>query len=797
MKRFFFLVCVCIAGAISSNAQTREALEDSVIVGGISRSLINLAMDTDQMKVDDKLMLHWTYAEFMKTVSREHLASFSDDELKGILAFYRTNAYRYLSSDVFYATFIENILKAMQYEMGADVDFSYALKDRSYGAGLKPAFENTLSSIRPIIDGMIGENSKEIANAKSAGIPAGHIELMKESALKVMNNLYSVYRLSVVDYLTKEDLKVFEDFSASDLGKKYATYARNVKASADVASEEFIDSFMAKLEGKKINNAQLRSSVVEYVTLSREFPDYFAELVRPYAELSLGDSRYQGEIRDARPYGKGKLTDKKGVVYEGNFKNGQRHGFFTVTKPGKQPLSQYWIADKYRKEVPVGKDKDGIMPSPYNENGILYGFGSVYDNASKSRYQGVFVDGQLTGQGKVYEPGRTVEGEFIGGKLVSGTITLTSDADMTVTFKGRMSGNLGQGIREWAAKDGSRKETHIGFFENGLLEGMGQRSVVTQTEMLETSGTFAFGKMYGNGVQRRKVEYADGMQESSVYDGEFFADTYHGIGRVTYSFTGIPKGADVFTRCYVKLPEFTYASAEVVMEGRFDNGNFVEGRISCSNGSWMEGQFAEFLLAQGKMRIVYQDGSVYQGSCQYGLPHGSGELYGADGSVFKGEFDYGEPVKTKASQRPEPKKEDIIRHDELKYEFNNISSGYGKATLIKPAGVKVMVRTAVTSLTATCKGRFKGETLIEGKVTMSDGTWLEGVFEDGVLIQGKGKTVDKYRVVYEGDIKNGFPHGNGKCFYSNGTWFEGKFAWGNRMGGTHYSATGEVIKVYE
>ena len=111
--------------------------------------------------------------------------------------------------------------------------------------------------------------------------------------------------------------------------------------------------------------------------------------------------------------------------------------------------------------------------------------------------------------------------------------------------------------------------------------------------------------------------------------------------------------------------------------------------------------------------------------------------------------------------------------------------------------MKIMVRTNVTSLKVVCKGRFKGDNLIEGKVTMSDGNWLEGVFEDGVLITGKGKTVDKYRVVYEGEIKNGFPHGKGKCYYNDGTWFEGKFAWGNRMEGTHYSATGEVIKVYK
>ena len=192
-----------------------------------------------------------------------------------------------------------------------------------------------------------------------------------------------------------------------------------------------------------------------------------------------------------------------------------------------------------------------------------------------------------------------------------------------------------------------------------------------------------------------------------------------------------------------------------------------------------------------------EDGAVYHGACADGVPHGTGELYRADGSVFNGEFEYGAPVQVKAPARPDPRKTNAVRNDELTYEFNEISAGYGKATLIKPAGVKIMVRTNVTKLKVVCKGRFKGDDLIEGKVTMSDGNWLEGVFEDGILIQGKGKTVDKYRVVYEGEIKNGFPHGSGKCYYNDGTWFEGKFAWGNRMGGTHYSATGEVIKVYK
>ena len=66
MKRLFVMLCACIAGALSLNAQSREALEDSVIVGGISRPVVEMVLDADQMSADEKLMAHWLYAELMK-----------------------------------------------------------------------------------------------------------------------------------------------------------------------------------------------------------------------------------------------------------------------------------------------------------------------------------------------------------------------------------------------------------------------------------------------------------------------------------------------------------------------------------------------------------------------------------------------------------------------------------------------------------------------------------------------------------------------------------------------------------
>ena len=46
MKKLLCMLCVCIAGVASSGAQTREALEDSVILGSISRHMIDMASTT-------------------------------------------------------------------------------------------------------------------------------------------------------------------------------------------------------------------------------------------------------------------------------------------------------------------------------------------------------------------------------------------------------------------------------------------------------------------------------------------------------------------------------------------------------------------------------------------------------------------------------------------------------------------------------------------------------------------------------------------------------------------------------
>ena len=796
MKKLYLFLFASILGLVSLSAQTREALEDSVVVGGISRPLVDKLMDLGKMDNEDKLVAHWRYAELMEDVSREHLASFSDQELRDVLAFYRTDAYGYFTSSLFLQTFVENVNKALQYELGEDLRFSYTLNDRTYGAGLEPVYKYILSMIRPLINDMLSIDGKWITNAKASGIPSVHIELMKTSARSVEANLFNIFKLSALDYLTREQLKAVVDFSRTPVWKTYLEYTAKVKAAADLTSAEFVEGFKAGLKDVKITNTQQRTSVAEYVSLSRSFPEFIPEFQRPYAEMTVGTAKYEGQVKNMLPHGKGKMTDKRGTVYEGYFMNGLKHGIIKVSKPGKPSVVQYWIDDKYRKDIPVAADADGTLAEPYKYEGKYYGYGQLYDVEKKTSYQGMFIDGNLNGEAVVIEAGRRLEGEFADGNLIDGVIYWTRDNSQTVSFNGKTAARASNGVREWVAKDNSRHEVQSGAFTDDILDGAGSRSTESNTEKNESSGLYAYGKLYGMGYLKRVIEKNNhGIHESSVYQGYLYADRYHGEGRLTYTLKNIPDGYGPLVCSSVELPGTTRETLEVVLEGVFDDGVFKEGRITYSDGSWYDGKFAGEGLVKGTMRRKYDDGSIYVGDCVNGKRHGFGELRSLDGKVFKGQFEFDEPVLVPEPEQKKPKP--ARRMDELNYVYDHITAGPGKATMIKPAGVIFMVRSSVKSLKVVCKGLFLYDTLLEGKVTLSDGCWLEGVFEDGVLMQGKGKTIDKYHTVYEGEIKNGYPHGKGRCYYTDGTWFKGNFAWGNRMDGTHYSADGKVIKVYE
>lgn len=796
--------------ADSLSAVNRKALEDSVMVGEISRSIVEATLEMDGMDDSEKLFTHWAYAEFMKAASREHLAAFTDDELRDIVRYLQSDAYRFTSSKFFLENFTRNLSKAMMFELGQGNDFSYSLNDGSYATGLAPAFSALSAELMPYVDEKLGNDGEFMTAARRSGAPESQIKSVAAAARRTLGNLYDIYRLTLVDYLSNEKVRYMEDFCQSPLGQKYAEY----KADVGNTVEKYSYSGLHEMKDRimKSDAYELGIGVSDYVSLSRAFPEYFPELYRPYLKLTMKNGTYEGQTRDRVPYGQGMLTDRKGVVYKGAFKNGKRHGLIEVIRPGKQPELQFWIDDKYKKNMPVGQEEDGTVNDVVSYNGKRYGYGGLYDSGNQTSYVGIFVDNQMNGAGQISSRERVAQGSFIDGRLVNGQMRWLNEKWHLNEFQGRMSASVWEGVRRVVHKDGRRQEMFTGIFLKDGLEGRGTKSVAEGKTATEFSGIFAYGKLYGPGVMNHRYTSDNGIVCDEVYTGNFFMDKPHGHGTYAISLTDIPDGSWSIRRLGTSISNISADSTQIIMEGVFDRGTFKDGRITISNGSWYEGTFNSSGLVEGRMLCNYSDGSYYEGECRNGRFHGQGLVRYADGTVYEGQFENGSPVRADAPDDDSALMASLDKAKELRdnglwnasenerqektFRYGESTVGEGKTRLISPCGVKILVRHP-DALDVTFKGYFDGDTFLRGKVTMSDGYWMDGEFEDGVLITGKAKTIDKYGTVYEGDIKNGYPHGEGRCTYNDGTWFKGKFANGNRMGGTHYTAEGAVIKVYQ
>ena len=144
---------------------------------------------------------------------------------------------------------------------------------------------------------------------------------------------------------------------------------------------------------------------------------------------------------------------------------------------------------------------------------MRYGYGSFTDDATKASSNGIFVDGLLNGKGKSYRPGHTEEGEFLNGTLVAGTVTMNKGKNEKVSYEGRMAGKCIEGVSTLTTKDDSRTETQTGTFYDGFLDGKGATVIARPNDKTESAGLFAYGKLYGDAVQRRDVLYSSGIHE--------------------------------------------------------------------------------------------------------------------------------------------------------------------------------------------------------------------------------------------------------------------------------------------
>jgi len=155
------------------------------------------------------------------------------------------------------------------------------------------------------------------------------------------------------------------------------------------------------------------------------------------------------------------------------------------------------------------------------------------------------------------------------------------------------------------------------------------------------------------------------------------------------------------------------------------------GKVVYKDGSWYEGDFVYGNLVRGKCKIIYEDGGCYEGQMDQGVISGQGTMVWANGDVYTGQWKDG------------------------KY--------HGKGKLTNANG-------------SWNDGVFESGAFISGqcKIIYEDGSRYEGAMEQGQL-SGQGTMIWRSGDSYTGQWKNSQYHGFGKLIYSNDSWYEGNF----------------------
>lgn len=220
--------------------------------------------------------------------------------------------------------------------------------------------------------------------------------------------------------------------------------------------------------------------------------------------------RVEGELKDGKLHGKGKITFGLGKVHEGQFKEGLLNG------EGKITFKEMVIKGEFKNGCLNGQGTMTLKGKPFWEgefkDGILNGRGK---SVTKSIIEeGIFLDGKLNGPGKKrFKDGTVYEGKFKAGNLHDreGKATYKNGTVCSGEFKdGKFTG---QGKQIF-----SNKIIYEGDFVAGVLNGKGKKTypgTLSYPKGYCEEGIFKNGDLEGQG----KITHYD----KQIEEGEFKA----------------------------------------------------------------------------------------------------------------------------------------------------------------------------------------------------------------------------------------------------------------------------------
>lgn len=394
-----------------------------------------------------------------------------------------------------------------------------------------------------------------------------------------------------------------------------------------------------------------------------------------------------------------------------------------------------------------------------------------------SLYQGLIVDGKLTGKGTMTWPnGDSYEGNWKEGKRSGNGTYFWSTGEV---YEGTFQDNAmtGNGTIYWALPGAQTAASYKGEFLNNTITGHG-----TYTNLI--------GDEYYTGQWKNGQRSGEGGQ-TSVTSKKTWSGTWQN---------------DVL----VNLKEFSKHVTESYNDGSHYEGYLVnnlrhgEGTYTLASGikiysTWNKG------LAEGRCVVSTQDSRfVYNGQCAEGQISGAGIWINQNkkikitGSFYKTDFinlqNLPSSILGEATQEGSGYhykglfQNGTIKHGTLKFktgeeytgDFNTEGKFHGKGRFKYNKG--------------TFEGSFQFGDMVEGILWEIDGDKYTGSFKNGAF-NGKGKIEFKSGALYIGDFVDGSFHGKGENRFSNGDFYQGE--WRNHVMhgyGWYYFANGTVWK---
>ncbi len=448
-------------------------------------------------------------------------------------------------------------------------------------------------------------------------------------------------------------------------------------------------------------------------------------------KLRLKDGNYEGDVKNGKPHGKGRIVYDDGHAYEGDFVDGKRIGKGTLYFVDGDRLECV-----FRDDYPNGTGTLYIDGAPFEGEfiGDITNFFNCYhrDFKSGSSYSGAFLNGKYHGKG-IWDSasGTHYEGEFKYGKY--------------------------DGYGEVSFSTGAK---YMGEFKNGEYHGQG---VYRFPDWSNIRGQFRNGKPNGY------CEYNG--DDGTIYKGEYVDGKWHGKGVLTkadgYKFEGTFENG-VTAKRNVE-PQKT--------EPRRPLPFSVEGSLKNQRGDRYEGEHLNG-KPHGKGVMRYADGSVYKGEFRDGLPHGRGVYTHPDGERYDGCFLYGKKdAYGKLNFADGSYYEGDFKDGKMQglgtlYEKDTgwTHKGYFDNEQMEGKGESYNERTRERYVGSFHKGSSHGK----GKYYYADGSYYDGEYMDGQW-HGKGYYKDSHGWDFEGEFRYNEYDGYGELRRPDGIVIRGYF----------------------